>query len=371
MFGNVVLGIDSSEFEELLEAKKHQKGVTLDTDLDAEDLKDLVVQFKQVVKNATGRDFPESPYTQLQMAVDAVFDSWNNERAIIYRRLNEIPDDLGTAVNVQAMVFGNLGETSGTGVAFTRDPSTGEKRFFGEFLINAQGEDVVAGIRTPQPIEELKDIMPEPYEQLVDIYRTLEDHYKDMQDLEFTIQDGTLYLLQTRTGKRTGPAAVRIAVEMVKEGSIDKETALLRVEPDALDQLLHPMIDPDAEVEVIAKGLPASPGAATGKAVFTARRAEELAEQDEEVILVRLETSPEDIGGMHAARGILTARGGMTCVAGETRVLTQKGFLTAKTAFDTIKAGEALSILPLTLIRSNLFGDKSLQRVNELLLSFL
>ena len=312
MFGNVVLDIESREFEEILEAKKHQKGVDLDTDLTADDLKDLVAKFKEVVKRETGNPFPDDAYTQLQMSRDAVFSSWNNDRAIIYRRLNEIPDDLGTAVNVQAMVFGNLGDTSGTGVAFTRDPATGEKKFYGEYLINAQGEDVVAGIRTPQPISTLADVMPEPYEQLVGIYQALENHYKDMQDLEFTIQDGTLYLLQTRNGKRTGPAAVRIAVEMAQEGMIDKETALLRVEPNALDQLLHPMIDPDAELDVIGRGLPASPGAATGKAVFTAERAEEMAAEGEAVILVRMETSPEDIGGMHAAQGILTARGGMT-----------------------------------------------------------
>ena len=313
MFGDVVLGVEHDAFEHLLEAKKAAKGVELDTDLDANDLTELVSEFKALVKEETGSDFPDDPRRQLDMARDAVFESSNNDRALIYRRLNNISEELGrTAVNVQAMVFGNMGETSGTGVAFTRDPSTGENSFYGEFLMNAQGEDVVAGIRTPQPIDELQGVMPDAYEQLTAIGETLETHYRDMQDVEFTIQDRRLYMLQTRNGKRTGAAAVRTAVEMVNEGLIDKATALTRIPPDDLEQLLHPMIDPDVQVEPIAKGLPASPGAAVGKVVFTADRAEELVADGEKVILVRTETSPEDIGGMHAAEGILTARGGMT-----------------------------------------------------------
>ncbi len=313
MFGDVVLGVEHDAFEHLLEAKKAAKGVELDTDLDANDLAELVSEFKALVKEETGADFPDDPRRQLDMARDAVFESSNNERALIYRRLNNISEELGrTAVNVQAMVFGNMGETSGTGVAFTRDPSTGENSFYGEFLMNAQGEDVVAGIRTPQPIDELQGVMPDAYEQLTAIGETLETHYRDMQDVEFTIQDRRLYMLQTRNGKRTGAAAVRTAVEMVNEGLIDKATALTRIPPDDLEQLLHPMIDPDVQVDPIAKGLPASPGAAVGKVVFTADRAEELVAAGEKVILVRTETSPEDIGGMHAAEGILTARGGMT-----------------------------------------------------------
>ncbi|RLG26019.1 pyruvate, phosphate dikinase, partial [Methanosarcinales archaeon] len=271
----------------------------------------LVGEFKGLVREETGSDFPQDPKQQLWMAIDAVFDSWNNERAVMYRRINNIPEHWGTAVNVQSMVFGNMGEDSATGVAFTRDPATGEKRFFGEYLINAQGEDVVAGIRTPHPIEDLKKSMPVIYSQLESIYKKLEVHFKDMQDIEFTIQDGKLYMLQTRTGKRTAKAAINIAVDMVKEGLIDKKTAVLRIKPEQLDQLLHPMIDPASPVEVIAKGLPASPGAAVGKIVFTAERAEELG-ASENLILVRAETSPEDIGGMNAASGILTARGGMT-----------------------------------------------------------
>ena len=313
MFGDVVLGVEHDAFEHLLEAKKAAKGVELDTELDANDLAELVAEFKALVKEETGSDFPDDPRRQLDMARDAVFESSNNERALIYRRLNNISEELGrTAVNVQAMVFGNMGETSGTGVAFTRDPSTGENSFYGEFLMNAQGEDVVAGIRTPLPIDELQEIMPQAYEQLTSIGETLEAHYRDMQDVEFTIQDRRLYMLQTRSGKRTGAAAVRTAVEMVNEGLIDKATALTRIPPDDLEQLLHPMIDPAVAVEPIAKGLPASPGAAVGKVVFTADRAEELVAEGEKVILVRTETSPEDIGGMHAAEGILTARGGMT-----------------------------------------------------------
>ena len=313
MFGNVVLGVDHDEFEHLLEAKKDAKGVTLDTELEAADLLALVTEFKTVVKQQTGKDFPDEPRLQLDMARDAVFESSGNPRAITYRRLNDISEELGrTAVNVQAMVFGNMGGSSGTGVAFTRNPSTGANQFYGEFLMNAQGEDVVAGIRTPLPIAELRNILPDIHDELVNIGLRLENHYRDMQDVEFTIQDGKLYMLQTRNGKRTGQAAVRIAVEMVEEGLIDKQTALTRVPANDLDQLLHPSVDPDATVEVIAQGLPASPGAAVGKVVFTALRAEEMAAAGEKVILVRAETSPEDIGGMDAAEGILTARGGMT-----------------------------------------------------------
>ena len=313
MFGNVVLGVDHDEFEHLLEAKKDAKGVTLDTELEAADLLALVTEFKTVVKQQTGKDFPDEPRLQLDMARDAVFESSGNPRAITYRRLNDISEELGrTAVNVQAMVFGNMGGSSGTGVAFTRNPSTGANQFYGEFLMNAQGEDVVAGIRTPLPIAELRNILPDIHDELVNIGLRLEKHYRDMQDVEFTIQDGKLYMLQTRNGKRTGQAAVRIAVEMVEEGLIDKQTALTRVPANDLDQLLHPSVDPEATVEVIAQGLPASPGAAVGKVVFTALRAEEMAAAGEKVILVRAETSPEDIGGMDAAEGILTARGGMT-----------------------------------------------------------
>ena len=313
MFGNVVLNVDHDEFEHLLEEKKKAKGVTLDTELEAPDLAALVREFKGVVRQRTGSDFPDEPRKQLDMARDAVFESSGNQRAITYRRLNDISEELGrTAVNVQAMVFGNMGGSSGTGVAFTRNPSTGANQFYGEFLMNAQGEDVVAGIRTPLPIAELRNISPQAYDELVEIGLSLEMHYRDMQDVEFTIQDGKLYMLQTRNGKRTGQAAVRIAIEMVEERLIDKKTALTRVPANDLDQLLHPSVDPDANVEVIAQGLPASPGAAVGKVVFTALHAEERAAKGEKVILVRTETSPEDIGGMDAAEGILTARGGMT-----------------------------------------------------------
>ncbi len=312
MFGNVVMGIDHDEFEKILDAQKKKKGVTQDTDLTTEDLKEVVKEYKKLFKEKTGEDFPQDPMDQLWKAIDAVFGSWNNERAIKYREINDIKGLLGTAVNVQTMVFGNMGEDSGTGVAFSRDPSTGEKKFYGEFLMNAQGEDVVAGIRTPETLEDMKRDMPDIYNQLVEIKDKLEKHYKDMQDMEFTIEKGKLYMLQTRTGKRTAQAAVKIAVDMVKEGLIDKETAILRVSPSQLDQLLHPMIDPKAKVEVIAKGLPASPGAAVGQIVFTAKDAEEQAAKGKQVILVRVETSPEDIGGMNAAQGILTARGGMT-----------------------------------------------------------
>lgn len=314
MFGNVVMGIDHSKFEHILDEVKKEKGVTQDTELDVDDLKKVVERYKQLVSEETGREFPQDPKEQLWMAIEAVVKSWNNERAIAYRKINNITGLLGTAVNVQAMVFGNMGENSGTGVAFTRNPATGEKKFYGEFLMNAQGEDVVAGIRTPQPVEKLKEIMPDVYDQLLNVVDKLEKHFRDMQDLEFTIQEGKLYLLQTRTGKRTAKAAVKIAVDMVHEGLITREEAIMRIDPKQLDQLLHPQIDPVAKQDraMIAKGLPASPGAAVGKVVFTAEKAKEMTEQGEEVILVRTETSPEDIEGMHAAVGILTSRGGMT-----------------------------------------------------------
>lgn len=312
MFGDIVMGIKRAKFEEILEAKKREVGARLDTDLDLLALKDIVNRFKELVKKESGRNFPSDPFEQLKMSIDAVFDSWNGARCVTYRKLNNIPDNLGTAANVVAMVFGNMGDSSGTGVAFTRNPSTGERAFFGEFLLNAQGEDVVAGIRTPVPISELKKSIPRAYKDLVNIYKKLEKHYKDMQDIEFTIQEGRLYMLQTRTGKRTARSAVKIAVDMVKEGLIDKKTAITRISPEQIDQLLHPMIDPKAKVTKVAKGLPASPGAAVGRVVFTAEDAERMASQGDKVILVRTETSPEDIGGMHAAQGILTSRGGMT-----------------------------------------------------------
>jgi len=320
MFGDVVLGIKKSAFEELIAAKKQEKGVTHDTELSAEDLRELVEQFKGVIQREAGRDFPQDPREQLKLAVNAVFQSWNNKRAIEYRRIYKIPDDWGTAVNVQAMVFGNLGESSGTGVAFTRNPATGEKRLYGEFLQNAQGEDVVAGIRTPKPIEALKEVMPKAYKELTGICRRLERHYQEMMDIEFTIQDGKLYMLQCRVGKRTGLAAVKIAVDMVRERLIDRKTAVLRMDTKQLDELFHPVVDrEDLErkikqglARVIAKGLAASPGAAVGKVVFTAKEATEWASRGEKVILVRPETSPEDVAGMHAAQGILTSRGGLT-----------------------------------------------------------
>lgn len=316
MYSNVVMGMDVNHLEHILESQKERKGVRLDTELDAQDLKTLVSLYKEEIRKTLGKDFPTDPWKQLWEAVAAVFRSWKTRRAIEYRRIHQIPDHWGTAVNVQAMVFGNMGNDCATGVAFTRDPSTGEKRFFGEYLINAQGEDVVAGIRTPLPIsgsnDSLEKVMPEAYKTLVTIYQKLESHYKDMQDIEFTIQRGKVWMLQTRSGKRTGKAAVRIAVEMVHEGLLDQKEAILRVNPSHLDQLLHPMIDPKAKKEVLAKGLPASPGAAVGKVVFTADEAQEWVERGEKVILVRQETSPEDIHGMHAAEGVLTARGGMT-----------------------------------------------------------
>lgn len=312
MFSNVVLGMDMEPFEEILDGKKHKVHAKFDNDLSADDLKAVVQAYKAHIEKRMGKPFPEDPKKQLRMAINAVFDSWNTPRAISYRTIHGIAHDLGTAVNVQSMVFGNMGETSGTGVAFTRNPSTGEKKFYGEFLMNAQGEDVVAGIRTPDSIDKLEKIMPKAYEQLVSIYRTLEKHYKDMQDIEFTIENSSLYMLQTRRGKRTAKAAVRMAVEMVNEKLIDKKTALKRLDPDQIDQLLHPTLAPDHGKPVIARGLPASPGAASGKVVFESKVAAQMAAKGEKVILVRKETSPEDIEGMHAAQGILTATGGMT-----------------------------------------------------------
>jgi pyruvate,orthophosphate dikinase len=312
MFGSIVMGIDRQRFEKALEDTKEKKGVRLDTELSAENLKELVEEFKLIYKKNAGEDFPADPLEQVKKAINAVFGSWFGDRAAKYRKLNNIPDNLGTACNIQSMVFGNLGENSGTGVGFTRDPSTGQRKFFAECLINAQGEDVVAGIRTPLRIEELKKRLPKAYAELNTIYRKLERHYRDMLDIEFTVQEGKLYMLQTRVGKRTAAAALKIAIDMVKGKLIDKKTAVLRIDPQQLDQLLHPTIDPKAQTKVVAKGLPASPGAAVGKVVFTAEDAEEAAERGGKVILVRAETSPEDIGGMNAAQGILTARGGMT-----------------------------------------------------------
>jgi pyruvate,orthophosphate dikinase len=312
MFSNVALGIPTKNFEEILEQRKREARVELDTDLTAPDLQEIARRYKTLVRERIGREFPQDPRQQLQMAVGAVFGSWNNPRAIKYREIHRLPHTWGTAVNVQAMVFGNMGERSGTGVAFTRDPSTGQKRLYGEFLMNAQGEDVVAGIRTPQPIETLADIAPKAYRDFSRICQRLEKHYRDMQDIEFTIQEGKLYLLQTRTGKRTPMAAVKIAVEMQHEGLIDKKMAVLRVDPHQVEILLHPMLDAKGKVERVARGLPASPGAAVGRVVFTAEEAEAWAARGEKVILVRAETSAEDVGGMHAAQGILTARGGMT-----------------------------------------------------------
>ncbi len=314
MYGDVVLGLKGSRspFEELLHQRKKKRGVKRDIDLPAEDLKALVGEFKDAIRRFAGTEFPEDPHQQLWGAIEAVWRSWLGDRAVSYRLLNGIPETMGTAVNIVAMVFGNMGEDSGTGVAFTRNPSTGEREFFGEFLVNAQGEDVVAGIRTPEPIARMAERLPSAYEQLVETKERLERHYRDMQDLEFTVEKGKLYLLQTRTGKRSGAAAVRMSVDMVAEGLITDEEALLRVSPQAVEQMMHPMVDPAAKVDVIVRGLPASPGAATGQVVFEAHEAETWAAEGKQVLLVRPETSPEDIRGMAAAKGILTARGGMT-----------------------------------------------------------
>jgi pyruvate,orthophosphate dikinase len=314
MYGNIVLGLkgDNSPFEAILSVAKEKTGAKRDIDLPPEDLKRLVGEFKAAIKQRTGVTFPEEPEAQLWGAIEAVWRSWHGQRAVSYRLLHKIPETLGTAVNIQAMVFGNLSEDSSTGVCFTRDPGSGENRFFGEFLMNAQGEDIVAGIRTPEPVEQMAAKIPKAYKELKATVERLEAHYRDMQDLEFTVERGTLFLLQTRNGKRTGSAAVRIAVDMVDEGVIGEEEALLRVSPDTIEQLMHPMVDPKAAVDVLVTGLPASPGAATGQVVFDAAEAFEWAEAGKTVILVRAETSPEDIRGMAAAKGILTARGGMT-----------------------------------------------------------
>ena len=314
MFSDVVMEIPKSHFERILDEIKESKGAKYDTDLTADDLKEVIVKFKSIYKDAMGADFPQDPKDQLMEAVKAVFRSWDNPRAIVYRRMNDIPGDWGTAVNVQAMVFGNMGNTSGTGVAFTRNPSTGAKGIYGEYLINAQGEDVVAGVRTPQPITKLAEDLPECYKEFMEMATNLENHYRDMQDMEFTIQEGHLYFLQTRNGKRTAQAAIQIACDLVDEGKITPEEAVTRIEAKSLDQLLHPTFDKDAlkAGKVIGSALPASPGAAAGKVYFTAEEAKAAHEAGERVILVRLETSPEDIEGMHAAEGILTVRGGMT-----------------------------------------------------------
>ena len=369
MYSDVVLGVGHHHFEEALELYKERKGLDLDTDLTADDWKVLVKTYKDIVQKELGKPFPQDPSEQLWGAIGAVFGSWMNARANKYRELHGIPSSWGTAVNVQSMVFGNMGDSSATGVAFTRNPSTGERALYGEFLINAQGEDVVAGIRTPQDITEaariasgstkpsLEKAMPEAYAELVRIYGLLEKHYRDMQDLEFTIENGKLWMLQTRNGKRTAKAALRIAVELAAEGLITEEEAVTRVEPAALDQLLHPTIDPKAERKVLATGLPASPGAASGEIVFTSEEAEEAKKSGRKVILVRVETSPEDIHGMHAAEGILTTRGGMTshaavvargmgkpCVsgAGSLRVDSAAGTMTA--AGVTLKRGEIITV---------------------------
>src|SRR6266542_4017926 len=324
MYSDVVLGIGHHHFEEILDDHKDKHGYTLDTDLSADDWVELVARFQRRVEEEYGEPFPQDPDQQLWGAIGAVFGSWMNQRAITYRRLHQIPESWGTAVNVQAMVFGNMGETSATGVAFTRNPSTGEKELYGEFLINAQGEDVVAGIRTPQEITEaarrqassgkpsMEQALPQAFKELKRIYGVLERHYRDMQDLEFTVEQGKLWMLQTRAGKRTAKAALKIAVDLANEGLISRKEAVARIEPASLDQLLHPTIDPQAERKLIATGLPASPGAASGEIVFSADEAETLKSKDKRVILVRVETSPEDIHGMHAAEGILTTRGGMT-----------------------------------------------------------
>src|SRR5690349_17679755 len=360
MFGNVVLDIEKAAFDEVFEAKKKQKKAKLDTDLDAAALKEVIEEYKKVVRKNTKRDFPQDPHEQLVMARDAVFRSWQNDRAKHYRRINNIDDMLGTAVNVQAMVFGNLGDTSGTGVGFTRNPATGDKEFYGEFLMNAQGEDVVAGIRTPVHISELHKIMPNVYNQLREITTRLEKHYKDMQDFEFTIQDGKLYMLQTRNGKRTGRAAVRVAIQMVEEGLISKEEAFMRVEPNQLYDFLVPRLDEKGQkIEVLTTGLPASPGAAVGKIVFTADDAVEARKEkkSDPVILVRAETTPEDIHGMEVAAGILTSRGGMTshaavvtrgmgkcCVAGAGELEVDEKARELRVKGQVFKAGDWLSL---------------------------
>ncbi len=371
MFADVVKGYPKSSFERVLDEFKENKGVSFDTDLTADDMKEITNKFKSIYKELAGEEFPQDPKTQLIEAVTAVFRSWNNERAIIYRRMNDIPGSWGTAVNVQEMVYGNSGDKSGTGVAFTRNPATGENKLYGEYLINAQGEDVVAGIRTPQPISTLESVMPEVYDQFAKIAKTLENHYKDMQDMEFTIENGKLFMLQTRNGKRTAPAALKIAVDLVNEGMITKEEALLKVEPKQLDQLLHPMFDNDAlkKATPIAKGLAASPGAGTGRIYFTASDVSAAKKRGEETLLVRLETSPEDIQGMNDANGILTVRGGMTshaavvargmgrcCVSGCGELIIDEENKTLKTKDGKVfKEGDYLSIDGST---GNVYGEE-------------
>ncbi|MCL5735833.1 MAG: pyruvate, phosphate dikinase [Actinobacteria bacterium] len=357
MFGDVVMGVDPQLFEDALTAKKEEAAAALDTDLSAEDLEDLTLRFKSILAENTGEQFPADALKQLHMAVVAVFRSWDNHRAKVYRRQEGIPDDLGTAVNVQTMVFGNKGETSGTGVAFTRDPSTGENRFYGEFLMNAQGEDVVAGVRHPRPLEELRDVMPEVLDQLYAIRDKLENHYRDMQDIEFTIEDGKLFMLQTRNGKRTAPAALRCAVDMVGEGLITKEVALARVDASQLDQLLHPRLDPKAKYEILTTGLGASPGAAVGRVVFDADEAEERGSRGEKVILVRWETNPDDIHGLIQAQGVITSHGGMTshaavvaramgkpCIAGAQDLKIDTVAQEVRVGDKVIKAGDWISM---------------------------
>ena len=369
MYSDVVLGVEHYHFEELLEIMKEENGYLLDTDLTADDWEGLVGQYKAKVEEELGRPFPQNVQDQLWGAIGAVFGSWTNQRAITYRRLHDIPASWGTAVNVQAMVFGNMGDDSATGVAFTRDPSTGQKIFYGEFLVNAQGEDVVAGIRTPQNLTKqsridagaeapsMEEVFPEVFAQLVDVYKKLEAHYHDMQDIEFTVQQGKLWMLQTRSGKRTAKAALKIAIDMVNEGLIDKNEAVKRIDPASLDQLLHPTLDPDADRNVIARGLPASPGAASGQIVFNSDEAEKLAGEGTAVILVRVETSPEDIHGMHAAKGILTSRGGMTshaavvargmgraCVSGAGSLNIDYKNETLSVLGETYKKGEIVTI---------------------------
>jgi pyruvate, orthophosphate dikinase len=359
MFGDVVLEVHKAKFDAIFEAKKHEKGVAFDVELKTEDLQEIIVAYKKLVKDEMGKDFPQDPKDQLMESIKAVFRSWNNDRAILYRKLNSIPSNLGTAVNVQSMVFGNMGDTSGTGVAFTRSPVNGEKKIFGEFLVNAQGEDVVAGIRTPQPIQEMAIAFPEVYKEFIRIAELLEKHYTDMQDMEFTVERNKLFMLQTRNGKRTAGAAVKLAVDMEKEGLIDKMTAVTRLEPAQIDQLLHPKFD-EAELKkaiVIAKGLPASPGAASGKIYFTAADAVAAEAAGEKAILVRKETSPEDLAGMVVAEGILTARGGMTshaavvargmgkcCVSGCSEISVDEDSKTMIVGAKTFTEGDFISL---------------------------
>ncbi|HUG39876.1 MAG TPA: pyruvate, phosphate dikinase [Longimicrobiales bacterium] len=357
MYGDVVMGVPHGAFEALLDAKRRARGVEDDTMLTADDLRALVSEYQAMIAERTGERFPEDPEEQLWGAVRAVFDSWDNERALAYRRHEGIPGDLGTAVTVMAMVYGNMGEASGTGVAFTRDPSSGEKRFFGEFLLNAQGEDVVAGIRTPLSIGAMAGLLPEAYQDLLEIQDLLEHHYRDMQDLEFTVERGRLYLLQTRSGKRTAAAALRVAVDMVEEGLIDRRAAVRRIEPDQLEQQLHPTLDPNADTRVLATGLPASPGAASGTVVFDPGEAVRLAEAGAAVILIREETSPDDFAGMAAARAVATARGGMTshaavvargmgkpCIVGARDLVIDRDGTSFRAGGETVKAGDWVTL---------------------------